>query len=350
MPRSAHPQEHTRRATIEDVANAAGVSVATVSRSLRGLPNVAFSTRQRVADAADALSYRADPAAARLATGRGRSIALVVPLLNSWYFSQVVAGAEAVCAEEGYDVMVIGVADAQSRQSLFDATTSIHRRVDGLVFVDIPLSDHEVAFLAEHNLAIATIGGRTDRFPSLGIDDVAVGDMATTHLIELGHTRIGLIAGQPEDVLAFDCPDLRRAGYEQALGRAGIELDTALQIGGNFSVIGGREAMDHLLGLTAPPTAVFAMSDEMAFGVLLAARQAGLVVPRDLSVVGVDDHDVSIVVGLTTIRQQIADHGARAARFVLETLGGVPVEPHRVDSAIELVVRDTTGPPAPATP
>lgn len=343
MPRST-PRPDRRRPTIEDVALAAGVSVATVSRALRGLPNVAPSTRSNVTRIATELDYRPDPAAARLATGRSRAIGLVVPMLNSWYFSQVVSGAEAVCTEQGYDVLVMGTPDHRSRRALFDQAGTLHRRVDGLILVDVPLTATDADMLDERGVAVVTIGSHSDRFPSLGIDDSAVAELAVDHLVGLGHTRIGLVAGQAEDPLAFEVPHLRHGGYVRSLARAGLEFDPQLEVSGNFSVLGGRDATRALLALPDPPTAVFAMSDEMAFGTIMAAREARLEIPGDLSVIGVDDHDVSIVLGLTTIRQPIADHGATAARLVIEQLHRSPATAHHLDRPIELVVRSTTGP------
>ncbi|MCU1359262.1 MAG: putative LacI family transcriptional regulator, partial [Ilumatobacteraceae bacterium] len=151
------------------MAAAAGVSVATVSRALRNLPNVAPATRQRVAAIADQMSYRADPAASRLATGRSRSIAVAVPLLNGWYFSQVVAGAEAICATTGYDMIVVGVSTGAARRSIVDEAASIHRRVDGVIFIDIHLPIDDVDGLADKGLRVVTIGESTHRFPSVGI-------------------------------------------------------------------------------------------------------------------------------------------------------------------------------------
>ncbi|MEX2625500.1 MAG: substrate-binding domain-containing protein, partial [Ilumatobacteraceae bacterium] len=136
----------------------------------------------------------------------------------------------------------------------------------------------------------------------------------------------------------------RRAGYVAALAAAGIDADPELAVLGNFSVLGGRDATHSLLALDDRPTAVFAMSDEMAFGALLAAREAGVRVPDDLSVVGVDDHDVSIAIGLTTVRQPVADHGAHAARLLITQLEGACTGPERHERPFELVVRDTTGP------
>lgn len=318
--------------------------MATVSRALRGLPNVAGSTRSRVAAAAERLAYRPDPAAAKLATGRSRSIAVAVPHLNGWYFSNVVAGVEAVCSEADYDMIVIGVKDHADRRNLLDVSTSIHRRVDGLVFVDIPLDPGDIETLARHRLRVATVGQSTQHFPSVGIDDVMVGDLATSHLIELGHQRIALIGGEPEYSLGLDVPGLRRSGYEDAIARGGLAVDPALVVPGSFSVVGGRDAMATLLQQPEPPTAVFTMSDEMAFGVLWTLRAAGLQ-GGEVAVVGVDDHELAVVVGLTTVRQDVADHGARAARLVIDQLDGVDVSGRPRTGDVELIVRETSSKP-----
>ena len=333
------------RTTIEDVAAAAGVSVATVSRALRGLPNVATATRERVSTIAEQMSYRADPAASRLATGRSRSIAVVVPLLSGWYFSQVVSGAEAICAVTGYDMIVVGVSDDAARRSLVDAAASIHRRVDGVIFVEIPLSDSDVASLDQRGLRVVTVGQTTDRFPSVGVDDVRVGELATSHLVDHGHTRIGLIGDQRVNPLGFVVPMMREEGYLRSLRRAGIEPDAGLHVAGSFSLMGGKTAMAELMQLPVPPTAVFAMSDEMAFGALLALKEAGRTAPRDLSIVGVDDHDLSVVVGLTTVRQSVPDHGSCAARLLINQLEGLPSAAERHDGGIELIERETCSMP-----
>ncbi len=340
-------QHDTRRdrATIEDVASAAGVSVATVSRALRGLPNVANSTRERVREAADHLAYRADPAASRLATGRSRSIAVAVPLLNGWYFSQVVAGVEAVCAEAGYDTIVLGVGARGTDRGLFDDTDSLHRRVDGLIIVDVMLTDSEVATLAERDLAVVSVGPEPDGIPSVGIDDIEVGRIAAEHLIGLGHRRIGLVRGIADDPFEFEVPHRRQQGFETACRTAGIAIDEALYVAGNFTIQGGRDALGALLELDDPPTAIFALADEMAFGILQAAHERGVHIPTDLSVVGVDDHDVAEVVGLTTVHQDVEEHGARAARMVIELLASGASTFQRVNAPIRLVERATTARP-----
>jgi DNA-binding LacI/PurR family transcriptional regulator len=340
------PSRRRGRATIEDVATAAGVSVATVSRALRGLPNVAMSTRERVEDVASRLNYRADPAASRLATGRSQAIGVAVPLLNGWFFSNVVSGVEAVCAETGYDTVVLGLSSVEQRARLIHDTDGIHRRIDGIVLIDVAYSDDDLRVLADQGIDVVMIGPRSELFPSVGIDDVEVGRIATQHLIELGHRRIGIIDGQPGDPFEFVVPSRRLEGYEQACDAADIEVDKKLRASGNFSITGGHEALTGLLSCDDPPTAVFAMSDEMAFGALAAARQHGLDVPGDMSIVGVDDHEMAAIVDLTTVHQDVADHGARAARLLIDRLEGGGRRPLRIEDEVRLVVRGTAGPPS----
>ncbi len=333
-----------RRATIEDVANAAGVSVATVSRAVRGLPNVAPSTRERVAEVAASLNYQADPAASRLAAGRTGTITVMVPHLSSWYFSHVIAGAEAVSAEAGYDFLVIGVGSRAECSRLLDERYHLERRTDGVVLVNMPASDDEAASLRTRGVSLATVGSYTPGYPSVRVDDFAVGVMAARHLVALGHRRLGLITGQGDDPMNFEVPQLRHAGFVKGLADLGRQLDPALVASGDFGIDGGQEAMAQLLDHAEPPTAVFAMSDEMAFGVLMELEQRNLRPGGDVSVIGVDDHEFARVVALTTISQQVAAQGAMATRALLAAMAGTPGTMEPVPSPVRLVERATTGP------
>jgi LacI family transcriptional regulator, repressor for deo operon, udp, cdd, tsx, nupC, and nupG len=335
-----------RRVRIEDVAAAADVSVATVSRALRHMPNVAESTRQRVIAIAESMHYRPDPAAARLAAGSSRTVTVVVPHLSSWYFSMVIAGAEAVCAEQGYECLVTGIPTLDHCDRLLAPAAQLERRTDGVILVNIPVSPAQASSLRARRVRVATIGTRTPGCPSVSIDDERTAALATGHLVELGHRRIGLISGQSQDPMNFVVPQDRRRGYEQVHRDAGIGIDHTLIVGGNFGITGGQEAMAELLRHRQPPTAVVAMSDEMAFGALLELSERGLRAGTDVSVVGIDDHDVARVLRLTTVRQRVADQGAAAARALIDTLQSPDAAVVDVDSPIELVVRATTGPPA----
>lgn len=330
-----------REVTIEDVARQAGVSVATVSRALRNLPNVAPSTKLRVQQAARALEYVANPTAARLAVGKTSTVAVAVPVLDQWYFSKVVAGIEAVLSSQGLDLLLYAVGTEADRHRFFQGRGAWWRRGDGLVLVDVAFDRVEASRLAANGPTIVTIGSRNAEFSSVTIDDRDAAREAVGHLIARGHERVGLIWGEPHAGLDFPVPRRRREGYLQALGDAGLPPDPAMEALGGFSVDGGREAMAQLLGLPQPPTAVFAMSDEMAFGALDEIRRRGLRVPHDVAIVGFDDHDLAPLFGLTTVRQQVDEIGASAARLLLASLNGTEPVTHAV-APTHLVVRRTT--------
>jgi len=341
---SRRPPSRPPRSTIEDVAAAAGVSLATVSRSLRGLPNVADSTRDRVRQIAIELDYHPHPSATRLASGKTGAVAVVVPVVDTWYFSRLVAGVDATCRDLGFEALVLSAAGSSGLGQRL-ATGLAHAvigRADAAILVDLQLDETEQIALRESCLPVATIGDSSEGFTAVGIDNTEVGRIATEHLIGLGHRRIGLVGGQRENPLGLQVPTHRRLGYLAALAKAGIEIDPGLIVCGEYSVAGGHEACAPLLDLDDPPTGIVAMSDEIAFGIIMAANERGLSIPDDLSIVGIDDHDVAPVVGLTTVHQDVAEQGSRAARAVLDMLGDDRHTIERILTPISLQVRRST--------
>ncbi len=327
-------------ATIEDVAAAAGVSVATVSRALRDLPNVAPSTREKVRAVAKDLAYVSHPSASRLAAGRTGTVAVVVPMFDAWYFSSVVAGIEAVLKERNVDLLLYAVGNEEDRSTFFAGRGAWWRRSDALIIVDVALSDDVVGRLHNSGARIVTIGSRTEPFSSVTLDEQAAAGSAARRLIDQGHRRIGVLTGEPLSA-DFRVPIKRLKGFHQAMVDAGVEPDPELERDGNFSIEGGAEAMAELLSLPDPPTAVFALSDEMAFGALGEMRRRGLNAPDDVAIVGFDDHQMAELLGLTTVRQPVDTVGAMAGRLVLDVIKdrAAPVE-HLVVPT-ELIVRTT---------
>jgi LacI family repressor for deo operon, udp, cdd, tsx, nupC, and nupG len=345
-----------KRPTIEDVASEAGVSVATVSRAMRALPNVAISTRHHVIAVAERLGYSADPAASRLAAGTTKTITVVIPNLSGWYFSTVVAGAEAVCAEEGYDVLVVGVGSRKDLSRILSEHYHLERRTDGLVVIDVVVTPDQAESITRRGVALTSVGSRTAGRPSVRIDNELVGRLAANHLVGLGHERLGIIGAQKDNPMSSEVPSLRQCGFVDSLANHGLAFDDDLHERGNFGIDGGQEAMAALLDHSEPPTAVFSMSDEMAFGAIMELSHRGLVAGRDVSIIGVDDHEFSRVVDLTTIRQRVASHGAAAARLLIDAIqqgdhqvvaaGAVdapPAESAEIVAPVELVVRGSTG-------
>jgi LacI family repressor for deo operon, udp, cdd, tsx, nupC, and nupG len=326
-----------------------------VSRALRGLDRVNADTRARVLLAASALGYVASPAASSLATGRTMTVGVVVPHVTRWYFANVVEGAEALCRAHGYDLLLYGLGEQVDVARRLTAIATLHKRVDAVLVLNLALDGPEVDVLRTLSVPVALVGSTVTGLGSVSVDDVQVARTATEHLISLGHTRIAHMGGLAEDAFHFPTPHDRFAGYLGALADAGLPADPALDVYGGWSVQGGSAAMDVLLALPdgRRPTAVFASSDEMAMGALSSARRHGVRVPADLSVVGVDDHEMAEYLDLTTVRQPVPEQGRMAAQLLLDELegrtprGGSPAR----TVATELVVRGTTGPaPTPVDP
>ena len=337
-------------ARIEDVARAAGVSTATVSRALRGLPNVSPATGARVHRVAAELGYVVSRTASILASGRTLTVAVISPFMERWFFSQLIAAVEGRLRDNGFDALLIGLRqpDGGVRET-FEPET-LRGRVDAVVVLTVPLTGAELDGVRHLGLPTVFVGASVAGSMSVRIDDVAVARTATDHLLHLGHTRIAYVGGDPQQQLNFSAPADRRAGWMASLRGAGLDPDPDYDVPGHFTAAGGVGAGARLLSLEHRPTAVFAASDEMAFGVLAAAATAGVAVPGELSVIGVDGHELSALVGLTTVCQPVADQGRLAAEMVLDALGGAQLRRHEhVVVPVQLQPGRTTGPPSPAT-
>ena len=332
------------RPNISDIALAAGVSVATVSRALRNLPNVAPRTRKRVAEVAAELGYEAHPQASRLASGRTWTIGLAAPLFGTWFPSRALGGINSVFAKAGYDLLISMMTTPEDRRRFLHEALSFCRRVDGIVLIDTFVSAEGGSADSFFDRPVVAVGERLAGAASISIDNRLAARRAVEHLIELGHERIGLVIGPIIAQLPTPDPRLRRLGYEDALRAAGLKVDPSLAVQGDGLAGGGARALSKLIAGSDPPTAVFCMTDEMAFGTLDAARGAGMAVPGDLSVIGFDDHDLAEALGLTTMRQSVGEMGARAAEEVLALIDGREA-PRDITWEVPLVVRATTAAP-----
>lgn len=333
------------RVNMADVAEAAGVSLSTVSRALRGLPGVSAEQQTRVLRIADELSYVVSPEASRLKTGRTGRIAVVVPWIDRWFFSSMLSGIEHVMRAARFDVIIYHVSGAEDRRQFFQALPA-RRKVDAVVVIAMPAPAEEIERLDLLGVEVVIAGGELGRHTSVRVDDVEAARSATQHLVDLGHRRVALIRTTDDEGTLWPVDLARSEGWAGALGDAGLSHGEDLVRTVAFGAEQARAAMTDLLASDAPPTAVVAHSDEMAFGCLRALRDAGLRVPEDFSVVGIDDHPLSVTLGLTTVRQPVKAQGETAARVVLEILSG---HPPRRDTRLRLlptslVVRETTGP------
>lgn len=330
--------------SVEIVAKRAGVSVSTVSRALRSVPGVSAATRKRVQKAADEVGYSASPAASRLATGRTRTVAIVVPLLAKWFFGKAIGAAAQTLRDAGFDVLLYELAAPGQRQRFF-GSAQLHGRSDGVIIMALQPSKHELEALTSQGQAVALLGAESEGTGSVSVDNVEAGRAAVQHLLNLGHQRIAFIGIRDEEDsnLGGVPPRQRLTGYRNALAEAKVEYNPALEQFDENSVTGGAAAMSRLLVAACAPTAAFVASDEMAFGALKVLRQAGLEVPRDFSLLGFDNHELCDVVGLTTMDHDVEQQGRDTATILLDTLNGG--QPGALTRSARLIVRESTAPP-----
>jgi len=327
---------------IDDVARRAGVSTATVSRSLSGRGPVSSRTRDRVLAAADELGYVVSAAASSLATGRTRAIGVVVPFLDRWFFSTVLAGISDALVRQGYDITLYSVsADPDERRRVFDDHLR-RRRIDAVITIALELDGEESALLSGLGVPIVAIAGPNPLLTTLTVDDLAVGRLATQHLVDLGHRRLAHIGADAATTAGSPVPTLRRRGFVQTVEASGA---AAVFEPADFTIEGGSAAARRLLDTDHPPTAIFAASDEMAIGAVLTARDRGLRVPDDVSIIGVDGQDLGRWFSLTTIDQFARGQGERAAAAVLAELDGAEPALRRGTLPFALVDRGSTAPP-----
>ena len=308
-------------AGIKDVAERAGLSVATVSRALSGKANVSAKSRQLAQTAADELGFVPSYHASSLASGRNHNVGLVLPSVHRWYFSSVVEGVSAALLDAGYDLTLYNVGFQPERRHSVLNDFLLRRRLDAVIAVALVLSEAEIQRLLAIHRPIVGIGGTLNGASTIRIDDAGLSRMAVEHLIRLGHTRIAHMTGYAELNQDFKVPGIRQTGFETAMKAAGLTVRAEWQVSADFTIQGAYATARRLLGTaTERPTAVFAASDEMAIGTILAARDFGLRVPQDLSVIGMDGHELGEVFGLTTFDQDARGQGALAAKILLESL------------------------------
>ncbi len=334
--------------TLQDVARRAGVSPGTVSRTMTGRPGVHRDTRRRILQAISDLRYTPNLAAQRLSTGKHLTIAVIVPFFTTAPVSMRLSGAVSLLSETPYNLIVHNVQTREQRDRCFDLIP--HRReADGVLIISLsPHDDDEVESLRRAEVPVVLIDSDHPDASShsrVVVDDVAGGRAATEHLLSLGHRDIAFV-GDQDDPFHFIWSRDRLRGYRQALENAGIEASEDRCVEGEASLAGARIAARALLAAPGRPTAVVAANDLRAVGVMEAARELGLRVPGQLSVIGYDDVEVAEIVGLTTIRQPLFRSGQRGIELLLEALKHPDMEPVRELLPVELVVRGTTAPPS----
>jgi len=331
--------------TVQDVARAANVSTATVSRALTAPDRVSAETRRRVSEAVAKTGYVINHAARNLRRRDTGTIVALVPDIGNSHFSNILQGIETVCAERNLKVLIADTRKpAMSRSNLSDYFS--RNNCDGIVILDGHLSIASIRASNPKSPPIVTAGEWSDdpAVPIAVVDNLMGAELALSHLLELGHTNIGHVTG----LLTHKAGRDRRDGFRAALRGAGRDAENAWVFEGDYTLAAGARAAEAWLGLPERPTAVFCASDRSAFGFISRLSEAGVRVPQDVSVVGFDDIDIAghFVPPLTTVHQPRRAVGEQAARLLLNLLQGARAEEAGIQLEPWLVVRKSAASPA----
>jgi LacI family transcriptional regulator len=326
------------------VAECAGVSVATVSHVINQTRPVSDELRQRVLAVMDVLDYQPNALARSLRRRRTSTLGLIIPDTNNPYFAEVARGIEQAAFERDYTVILCH-SDYCPERELQYVDVLRAERAAGAIWIPATECCDAAERLVEYGMPLVVLDRRTPgvQCPSVVADNWRGGYVATQHLIQLGHRRIGCIA-RP---VGLSHSQDRFLGYQAALRDVNLAVDEALITKGGFKLEDGHQATIHLLNLEPPPTAIFAYNDIMAIGALRAAYERGLHVPHDFSIVGFDDIPQAAFTcpALTTVSQPKLDMGRRGAELLLDLIdGGKSSVDGDAPLEIRLVLRESTGP------
>jgi LacI family transcriptional regulator len=331
------------RVTREDVAKRAGVSVAVVSYVVNNGPRpVAVATRAKVEQAIAELGYYPNELARSLRLQQSSTIGLLIPNVTNPVYAEIARSMEGVCIGEGYLVLL-----CNSGRDPLQEQKCVHllraKQVDGVVMIPNQEPWELIRPLQQAGIPIVVLEHDLAGVPCIALDDLQGGRLGAQHLLSLGHRRIGFIKRTPSSATSAQ----RSVGYRQALEAAGIPFDPALVVESEAGQAGGYQAMQQLLALPEPPTAVFTHNDVLASGVMHAIRQAGLSIPGDISVVGYDDivSSAYLVPPLTTVKFPKEEMGRRAAEIILQLAQHQQLSVQTIILPAELVVRASTAPP-----
>lgn len=329
---------------IRDVARAAGVSTTSVSRYLNGHIVLPERTAARIDNAVSELGYRPNAIARRLSLGESETLGLVTTDIAYPFFAAVASAAEAEASSLGYSMAIFNSRNDIERELHFlDKITD--RQVDGVLFMTNHLDDGRIATEIGRTRRVVLVDEDIPKAPAPRVfaDNERGGWLAARHLLEYGHERIAYVSGPPGMISA----EGRFRGFLKALSEAGRSVDPSLVLLGRYDEEFGVCAFRRLWALRQPPTAVFATADMLAIGIIRAARDRGLVVPRDFSVVGFDDmlHVDLLTPSLTTVRESAAEFGRLGVRLLVDRIVGKPIPRKPIRIPVELVVRESVAPP-----
>jgi len=324
----------TARATLGDVAAVAGLSLLRTSEALHGRVRLPGPVALRLSRAVEKLGYRT-PGTVRAT--HPAAVRIVVPNLTSWFYSQAASVAQEVLEHHGIHSTIVGLHQELGQETAPGSGAGrisplLTRNVHGVLLMGLDLTGTEARALLDSGVAVAGLGQPSEDWDSVGIDDEFAAWSAAQHLLELGHWNLALLAGTDATMVQ------RRRGFLQALAEHDLEAEPDFIVSTATSLEGGYAAMNDLIAERGRPSAVVAACDDIAFGALKALHEHGLDVPESLSLVGIDDHPMSSLLGLSTVSQSVPDQAALAASLLAERVlaapGRVPPEHHLLPTTL----------------
>jgi len=329
--------------TIYDVASEAGVAISTVSRVLNGSSEVSAATRTRVEEAIEKLQFRPQRTARTLAQKQTHSLAVAMPSFTSLFYVEVLKGIKDELRDHDTDLLLCNLGSTAPYQTLYRFLN--RGAVDALILTSLPVDEQLERELLKLHAPVVLLGTRNEHFDAFAWDDLRGAEVATRHLVERGHTSIGMITAHPWSYST----DGRIQGYRRGLEAGGLAFDPSLIVTGEttkhagFSEEAGYEGMQKLLQREVPPTAVFVTSDVKAFGAWSAARNAGIRVPEDVALIGYDNLKLSRYLGLSTMDQRMYDVGRRATARLVERMREGTGNPIQEEITPALIARRSSG-------
>ena len=330
---------------IKDIASKAGVSPATVSRTLRNPELVSQETRKRVMKAVKEGGYTPNRFGASLRTQKSGNIMVVMPDITNQVNAGIIRAIESEAQKAGYSVLLGDTQGLVEREQHYAHMTQ-SGQADGILLFTFHLPfeiDENLALLAQ----LPPLVNSCEAIPLEGInkvmiDNTAAARTAVNHLLDFGHTRIAAVMGPADTPSTLE----RLKGYKLALVEAGLDIDDSLIMRGDYGLDSGSSAMEKLLKLRQRPTAVFCFSDDMAIGAMSVLREYGFNIPQDISVMGFDDirYAKLMTPALTTIRQPLEDIGKACTQLLLQQLAGKLTQASYIELPYTLIVRQSTGP------
>jgi LacI family transcriptional regulator len=332
--------------TIYDVAKRAGVGIGTVSRAINNSPNINPATKERIKNIARELEYKPHSHAQSLARKKSFTIAAVVPFFTNYFFIELFKNIQKSLTDFKYDLILYNVDRKYQWEHTLDRVLS-DRRADGVLIVSIGINDDYAEKFIKCKLPVVLVDNLSSRIDSIAIANRTAAMEATQHLIKLGHQHVGMINGHLSSFPAL----LRMQGYKQALIENEMTFDDECliicdaKVGEHgFNEASGYKAMQRMLELGKKmPTAIFVASDVQALGVMRAAKEKGLRIPNDLSIIGFDDIEFSKFIGLTTMRQPFGDMGRMSVERLVSLINGKQDTGFHKELEAELIIRETCG-------